>query len=95
MPYSLVGACLLAAIQVLYPRWESAMRRYQRVWIPFAGGMAVGYVFLVMLPKLSEFREQYMRSGPDEWQILDEGVYLICLLGMVSYLVIDRYRFSG
>lgn len=84
---------LMAAAYILYPRFEKAASAYQHLWIPFTGGVAIGYVFLYLLPKLSDYTDSIRVGGVQGiWEILDYRVYLYGLLGFVFYYFVDQYK---
>jgi len=62
----------------MWPNWSTA-----------AGGFAVGYVFLLLLPKLTIVGNKGMDKWPDYPMLGLSVIYLFVLLGFVSYWVID------
>lgn len=84
---------LMAATYILYPRFEKAASAYLHQWIPFTGGVAIGYVFLYLLPKLSDYTNSITVDGVQGvWEILDYRVYLYGLAGFTFYYFVDQYR---
>lgn len=84
---------LMAAVYILYPGFEKAASAYQHLWIPFTGGVAIGYVFLYLLPKLSDYTDSIRVEGVQGIrEILDYRVYLYGLLGFVFYYFVDQYK---
>ncbi len=84
---------LMATTYVLYPRFEKATSAYRHLWIPFTGGVAIGYVFLYLLPKLSDYTNSITVEGiQGVWEILDYRVYLYGLAGFAFYFFVDQYR---
>lgn len=84
---------LMAATYILYPRFEKAASAYRHQWIPFTGGVAIGYVFLYLLPKLSDYTNSITVDGVQGvWEILDYRVYLYGLAGFTFYYFVDQYR---
>ena len=84
---------LMAAAYILYPGFEKAASAYQHLWIPFTGGVAIGYVFLYLLPKLSDYTDSIRVDGVQGIrEILDYRVYLYGLLGFVFYYFVDQYK---
>ncbi len=83
----------MAVTYLLYPRFEKAASAYQHLWIPFTGGVAIGYVFLYLLPKLSDYTDSIRVEGVQGvWEILDYRVYLYGLLGCTFYYFVDQYK---
>ena len=84
---------LMATTYVLYPRFEKAASAYHHQWIPFTGGVAIGYVFLYLLPKLSDYTNSIRVDGVQGvWEILDYRVYIYGLAGFTFYYFVDQYR---
>ena len=76
--------------------FESRFKRFENQWIGFVGGIALGYVTLYMLPKLSNVTSSFITANPDAWSVLQYRAYFILLLGIVVYLVFERAsRMSG
>lgn len=84
---------LMAVAHLLYPSFEKAASSFQHLWIPFTGGVAIGYVFLYLLPKLSDYT-YYIKVDAVQgtWEILDYRVYLYGLLGFTFYYFVDQYK---
>ena len=84
---------LMAAAYILYPGFEKAASAHQHLWIPFTGGVAIGYVFLYLLPKLSDYTDSIrVEDVQGIREILDYRVYLYGLLGFVFYYFVDQYK---
>jgi len=62
----------------IWPNWSTA-----------AGGFAVGYVFLLLLPKLTIVGNKGMEKWPEYPMLGLSVIYLFVLLGFVSYWIID------
>jgi len=71
-------APLSKRISKIWPNWSTA-----------AGGFAVGYVFLLLLPKLTIVGNKGMDKWPDYPLLGLSVIYLFVLLGFVSYWMID------
>ena len=84
---------MMAVVHVLYPRVEKAASAYRHLWIPYTGGVAIGYVFLYLLPKLSDYTSAIRVGGVQgAGEILDYRVYLYCLVGFTFYYFVDQYK---
>lgn len=83
---------VLAVLHVLFPHFERAAKRYQDTWLSLAGGCAIGYVFLYLLPKLSDYTASIIQVNPDGWEFLHYRVFLASLLGLLIYFALDRYN---
>jgi len=82
---------ILAGVHALFPRFENATPKYRHIWVPFSGGVAIGYVFLYMFPKLSDYTAGIISADSRTWEFSHYRLYLFCLAGFVLYYIIDRY----
>ena len=83
-------ASIIASVHLWMGWFESRFERFENQWIGFVGGIAVGYVTLYMLPKLSDITSSFVTANPDFWSVLQYRAYFILLLGIVVYLVFER-----
>ncbi|MGI9284259.1 MAG: hypothetical protein ACR2P1_02635 [Pseudomonadales bacterium] len=81
---------LLALLHVYFPAFDRGASRYRHIWIPLSGGVALGYVFFYMLPKLSDYTAGFIAANPDGWEFLHYHFFVIALLGLLTYLWLDR-----
>lgn len=58
-------------------------------WLSLAGGVAVAYVFVHVLPDLGRSQEVYERTGPLPG-FFEHHVYLVALLGLVTFYGLER-----
>ncbi len=90
---ALVISLLLAALHVAAPRIRRLPRVPERVTGSFAGGLAVAYVFLHLLPELAEGNEAIGEALSDVVQptpLLDLSVFLVALAGFAAFYGLDR-----
>jgi hypothetical protein len=85
---------ILCAIHVLFPNIERALHRYKHIWVQVSGGMAIGYVFMYMLPKLSDDTSLIISNEPAEWEFLHYRLYLFAMIGLLTYLLVDIWSAS-
>lgn len=89
-------AVLLFAAIFLFGQDFHPLRRFvrdRRNVLSFSAGMSVAYVFVRMMPELSEARELVLESAGSLW-LPYEGVaiYFLALLGFVGSYSLDRMR---
>ena len=84
-----IAASLLIILHVLFPFFDKKYQRYSSMWVPFTGGIAIGYVFIYLLPKLSDFTQLIIAHNPNQWEFLHYRLYLIALVALVIYLITD------
>ena len=79
-------ALTLAAVHVFTPRltWVRAVPRSR--WLSLAGGVAVAYVFMHLLPELAE-HERTLRDGAEHAGAI---VYALSLAGLVTFYGMER-----
>lgn len=90
----LAGALFLALLHCIFPWLDRKSAPYKNVWYPFSGGVAIGYVFLALLPKLSDYTAIIVESNPYTWEFWQYRVFLFCLLGFITYYLIDHIHLS-
>lgn len=60
-------------------------------WISAAGGAAVAYVFVYILPKLAKQSQALVAEhGPGLLGLLDRHVYVVAMLGLMVYYGVNR-----
>ena len=91
MKITLVIAVLVLVLVHLFAdklRFGSPGRR--RAWLSFAGGIAVTYVFLELLPELAETQEA-LKDHFAALEFLENHVYLVAVAGLAGFYGIDMY----
>lgn len=59
-------------------------------WLSMAGGVSVAYVFIHLLPELSEHQEVLSRAVDGPLGFLERHVYLLSLSGLAIFYGLDR-----
>lgn len=85
---STLAALALAALHLLIPRLRFVRRVPRQWWLSFAGGVAVAYVFLLLLPKLEAGRPVLPAVGL--LGDLERQVYLVALGGLLTFFGLER-----
>lgn len=93
---------ILVLFHYLTPWFANLLPGNGRTFISFAGGVAVAYVFLHMLPNLVEYNKPIGRFlMNNEWltPFTELVIYIVALFGFLIYygldLLAERYRDSG
>jgi hypothetical protein len=87
---TLAAALLFAAVHLSIGRMAGLHGARRSGWLSFSGGIAVAYVFLHVLPDLIEHNAVLAgATGAGEW-LADRIVYLVALLGLVVFYVLER-----
>jgi len=81
---------VIAATHIFFPAFDKATATHRRLLLPFTAGIAIGYVFLYMLPKLSEHTSLMVIKDAGDWEFAHYKLYLLALAGFLTYLVINR-----
>ena len=101
---SMLAVLILAALHVYCVRLKVIRQEEHSPWLSFAGGVAVAYVFVVLLPKLSDWQvtvAQMQRDsllatplGPQEMESVKKfliyEVFLSALAGLVVFYGLGR-----
>lgn len=84
----------IAALMLMHIRFQSVGRVISKrwpLWPTVAGGFAVGYVFLVLLPKLAVFGDKIGLEFPNNPLIAPTLVYGCMLFGFIGYWLVDSH----
>ena len=82
---TLICALGLAAVHVVTPKLTFVRVVPRSRWLSLAGGVAVAYVFMHLLPELAE-HERTLRDGVDAGAV----VYMLSLGGLVTFYGLER-----
>jgi zinc transporter ZupT len=80
--HSIAAAGILAVVHVGASRLRLLQAQPRSVWLSAGGGIAVAYVFMHLLPELSEHQGVLAASAPAGLSGLEQHVYLVALLGL-------------
>lgn len=61
------------------------------IWLSFAGGASVSYIFIYLIPELAEGQELFRKLDNSFFQYLTNHIYLISLLGLCLFYGLERY----
>jgi len=87
---SLTGVIVLEWMHVIVG-WCRFLDSPRTPWHSFAGGVAVSYVFVYTLPKLSKMQAVLFSSADSGlFGFLEHHAYLVALSGFVVYYALDR-----
>ncbi len=90
---ALVAAVLLAALHVAAPRIRTLPLVPESATASFAGGLAVSYVFLHLLPEIAEGNEAIGEALSDVVQptpLVDLGIFVVALAGFAVFYGLER-----
>src|SRR3954447_10606895 len=90
---SLVVAVVLAALHLAAPRIRGLPFIPEAATGSFAGGLAVAYVFLHLLPEIAEGNEaigQALADAVRPTPLLDLGIFLVALCGFTAFYGLER-----
>ena len=65
---------------------EGRLKEQRRHWIPFSGGMACGYVFVYMLPKLTDYAARFYQEYGFGLELFEYALFFVAMTGFLSYL---------
>ncbi len=90
---ALVISLLLALLHLAAPRIRRLPLVPEDATGSFAGGLAVAYVFLHLLPELAEGNEaigEALRDVVEPTPLLDLGIFLVALAGFTAFYGLER-----
>lgn len=79
-----LAAALLAAIHFFAGRLRFLDRLPRSRWLSFAGGVAVSYIFLHILPELAEHQKRLQATA-------FQPIYLLALIGLAAFYALERW----
>jgi zinc transporter ZupT len=85
-----IAALVLALIHYVAGKLRFLHVTPRSVWLSLAGGVSVAYVFLHLLPELSEAQETLAESAGEALSFLEAHSYLVALVGLAVFYGIDR-----
>ena len=80
----------IASVHVWFPWFERRFNAYENQWLGFVGGIAIAYVLIYLLPKLTTMTSLTIEMYPDAHPIWHARAYLLMLIGIITYMIIDR-----
>ncbi len=90
---SAVIAALFAAVHVAGGRLAFLAATPRSVWLSAAGGVAVAYVFVHLLPELAAYQDTLgarARRGGGLLAAIEHHIYVVALAGLASFYGLDR-----
>ena len=89
---SVIAMLVIVAMHAVSGRMEQAAGARLRTLLSIAGGIAVGYVFVGLLPKIGVSTAKIVAAEPASPEFLQYRLYLLSLLGLLLYFAADRFR---
>lgn len=84
-------ALLLAGVHLLAGRMRFLEGVPRNAWLSFAGGVSVAYVFVHILPELTESQAALSAGDDTAWLgFLEHHAYLMTLLGLTVFYGLER-----
>ncbi|MDC0886801.1 hypothetical protein OAS19_03315 [Altererythrobacter sp.] len=84
-------ALLFVAIHVTIGQFRELDRQPRSNWLSFAGGIAVAYVFLHILPQLSLHQQEFQASYGMSFLGVELFVFGLALVGLALFYGLDRW----
>ena len=89
---SAIAMLVIVAMHLLSARIERAAGAQLRTLLAVAGGIAVGYVFVGLLPKIGVYTARIVAAEPASPEFVQYRLYLLSLAGLLLYFTADRFR---
>ena len=87
---TLLMALAFCAVHVFVGRLHFLDRTPRSKWLSFAGGVAVGYVFLHIMPELGAHAATFERATGFAAQLAEALVYALSLAGLALFYGLER-----
>jgi hypothetical protein len=96
----IVFVSLLAVVGLAIVHLFSGKLRFlegtpRSIWLSIAGGVSVAYVFVHLLPELGEGQMVIVEAVGEAVAILENHVYLLALIGLVTFYGLERAATSS
>jgi zinc transporter ZupT len=88
MIFTFISALSLAAVHLIGTKLKKRTEEKKSILLSAAGGIAVAYVFVQLLPELAEGQQQLDQSNMLNY--INHHIYLITLLGLIIFYGIER-----
>lgn len=85
---------ILCSIHVFFPYIEQTLYKHKKIWVSLVGGISVGYVFMSLLPKLSDYTVYIANLESGRWEFMQYRIYFFALIGFVVYFAVDIWSGS-
>jgi len=87
------GAIALAfvAIHITIGWFRELDRTPRSIWLSLAGGVAVAYVFLHILPELAAHQDEFSQSSGLTFWGADLAVFGLALAGLAAFYLLDQW----
>ncbi len=92
---SLTSVLMLAGVQAAYPWIERQSKNHMAQITALAGGIAVGYAALYLLPKIGNYTASLTTGRPDLPEFFQYQPYFFLLAGVVVYFLVHSVRTEG
>jgi zinc transporter ZupT len=87
---SLLAVAVLTGLHLVAGKLRFLEGTPRSVWLSLAGGVSVAYVFVQLLPELSEGQEAVAEAAGEGLAFLENHVYLLSLLGLAVFYGLER-----
>ncbi len=87
---ALLAVLALCGVHLCAGRLRFLESTPRSVWLSFAGGVSVAYIFVHVLPDLSEAQEAVQSAVGAGLGFVEHHVYLVALLGLAAFYGLER-----
>jgi hypothetical protein len=86
----LLAVLALVAVHFVTPRLRFLSNRPRSIWLSFAGGASLSYVFLHLLPEIAHGQELLAREASGEAALLGFEIWGVALAALLAFYGIER-----
>jgi predicted membrane protein len=87
---SLIAGLLLAFVHIWGVRLTFSPAIPRSHWLSMAGGTAVAFVFVHIIPELARGQEHITESGQAPADFLDQHTYILALIGLIAFYGLEH-----
>lgn len=95
---ALLVALSFSAVHFLGAKLKFLRVTPRSIWLSIAGGVSVAYVFVHLLPDISEYQERFAQRLEGETGLIgaiETHVYVLALAGLLTFYGLDRLACSS
>ncbi len=85
----------LALVHIEARRLRRLDRLLHQRWRSFAGGVAIAYIFLEVLPELAEAQRNIERLNVAAIAFLEQHIYLLALVGLILFYGLESFALQS
>src|SRR5580704_16931289 len=88
-----ISVTIFALVHLFAAQALKLNRDWYSRFLSTGGGVAIAYVFIDLLPKLSKFDVDFRQLFGELFPYIEHHVFVMALLGFILFFAVDRSQF--